>query len=290
MKTCFTAGLLICLIPWLSASAEARDWKVREVTADAKNTEATLTLAVSRKGIRLAPVAQPTAVTRINPTDVLAIWYDDKYVNTALGREWWGRMDEACHALCGDSDLATPLVLLAVGGVGYLAVEPFSERQHFVNIRYRAGDRFEWLTLGTTWSNHFWLMTDLSHATGLKWLNMPLQRAKLFWRFGDRPYSFQNWTATGNTEVPGGDYDVLLWEDGKGKGVLMVFSRDRGTAPPRTVAAEPVMVEGPDRERELPEYCRDADGIRRLRRVSVEHKRLVLPASDALCRGVVSDN
>ena len=290
MKNPFNAGLLILLISGLSAPADAHDWKVRDVTVAAKSAEATLTLVVSTKGIQLVRAAQQTVLTSIDPRDVLAIWYDDKYVNTSLGREWWSRMDEICHEVCGASDVTTPLVLLAVGGVGYLAAEPFSERQHSVNIRYRAGDRFEWLTLGTTWFNHFWLMSDLSQTTGLKWLDMPLQRAKLFWRFGDHSSSFQNWVASGNAEVPGGDYDVLLWEDGKGKGVLMVFSTDSATTPRRTFSAEPVVIEGSDRGHEFPEYCRDGNGIRRLRRISVKHKRLVLPAFDAVCRRAVNEN
>src|SRR5918993_1884600 len=278
MNISVTHVLSLLLLFGHSALGDASEWNVRDLTADSNSPGAALKLVVSKTGIQLVRAGQESPLVTINPKDVVALWYDDKYVDTSLGREWWIRIDEACHLLCADNDLTTPLVLLALGGAGYLAAEPFSKRQHVVNIRYRTGARTEWLTLGTSWVNHFWLMTDLSLVTGVKWLNMAVQRAKLFWSLGDHSYSFQNWRATGDAEVAGGDYDVLFWEDGKGKGVLMIFSKDAGTTPPRTVAAEPVVIEGPDPERQFPEYCRDENGVRRLRRISVKRQRLVLPA------------
>ncbi len=65
-----------------------------------------------------------------------------------------------------DEEILGALAMLAVAGAGYLVAEPFSKRQHAVNIRYRDGERIEWLTLGITWFDHVWLMTDFSNVTG----------------------------------------------------------------------------------------------------------------------------
>ena len=70
---------------------------------------------------------------------------------------------------------------MEIGGAGYLAALPFEQDRHFVNIQYRRADSFYVLTLRTNWFDHFWLMTDLSQAIGRKWLNIPQQRAKIFW-------------------------------------------------------------------------------------------------------------
>jgi hypothetical protein len=278
-------ALAVVLLGALATSSVAREWKVRDVTLDADANQSKLVLVVAKSGIRVVRRADDTRVATIDPKDVLAIWYDDKLVNGSLGRKWLEEMDQICRAICDDQNLLAPLTLLAVAGVGYLVAEPFSERKHFVNIRYRNVDRVEWLTLGTNWFDHFWLMTDLSEATGLKWLNLPLQRTKLFWSLGDHTYQFQTWWATGDVQVTGGAYDVLLWEDGRGRGVIMLFTK-QDPETPVAVAVEQVSVEGAASESDVPEYCRDEQGLRRLLRIPLKHKRLVLPVWDAACRRV----
>jgi hypothetical protein len=111
---------------------------------------------------------------------------------------------------------------------------------------------------------------------------MPLQRTKLFWSIGDHTYEFESWWATGDVHVPAGAYDVVAWEDGKGKGVLMIFAKSPGT--PHAVAVEPFVIEGAASASQAPESCRDENGVRRLVRMSLKKKRLVLPVWDAACR------
>lgn len=277
-------ALAVVCVAVLAAPAGAREWKVRDVGVDEASPESKLMLVVSKAGIKVVRRADSTTLATIDPKNVVSIWYDDKLVNRSLGRKWLDEIDEVCRHVCTGEALSL-LALAAVAGVGYLAVEPFSERQHFVNIRYRDADRVEWLTLGTTWFDHFWLMTDLSEATGLKWLNVPLQRTKLFWSFEDRAYQFQTWWGTGNVQVTGGAYDVLLWEDGKGRGVLLLFTRQNPETPV-AVAVEQVVVEGQPTESDVPEYCNDQQGLRRLLRLPFKRKRLLLPVWEAACRRV----
>jgi len=274
-------ALAAILVGALAVPSVAREWKVRDVTLDDASPQSKLMLAVSKTGIRVVRRADGTQLATIDPKTVVSIWYDDKLVKGSLGRKWLDEMDKACQYAC-TGEATSLLALAAIAGVGYLVAEPFSERQHFVNIRYRDGDRVEWLTLRTNWFDHFWLMTDLSQATGLKWLNVPLQRTKLFWDVGDHAYQFQPWQATGGVEILHGAYDVLLWEDGKGKGVLMIFPPDAADTPV-ALAVEQVVVEGPASSFDVPEYCRDETGVRRLLRLSVKHKRLLLPVWDAAC-------
>lgn len=278
MKSLVLTIVLFCAC---ATPALAHQWKVRDVTIDPAAAESKLMLAVSTTSIQVVRRADDTVLTTINPKDVVSIWYDDKLVDGSLGREWVNAVVQACASSCDDQNLMAPLVMLAVAGAGYLVAEPFSKRQHVVSIRYREGERVEWLTLGINWFDHVWLMEDLSKVTGLKWLNMPLQRTKLFWSVGDHTYDFQSWWAT-DAYVPAGTYDVVSWEDGKGKGVLMIFAKSDGT--PRAVAIEPVVIEGPASSSSPPEYCLDENGKQRLVRISLKKKRLVLPAWDAACR------
>jgi len=272
------------LVGALAVPAGAHEWKVRDVTLDEASPQSKLMLTVSRASIRVVRRADAAVVATIDPKNVVSIWYDDKLVNGSLGRKWLDEIDKTCRYVC-TGEAVSLLALAAVAGVGYLVAEPFSERRHFVNIRYRDGDRVEWLTLGTNWFDHFWLMTDLSEATGLKWLNLPLQRTKLFWSLGDHTYQFQTWWATGDVQVTGGAYDVLLWEDGRGKGVLMIFPPHAADTPV-ALAVEQVVVAGQASDADVPEYCRDENGVRHLLRLSVKRKRLLLPAWDAACRRV----
>jgi hypothetical protein len=77
----------------------------------------------------------------------------------------------------------------------------------------------------------------------------------------------------------------LLWEDGKGRGVLLVFIKGDPETPV-AVAVEQVAVEGPAPQDAVPEYCRDEDGTWRLLRLMLKHKRFVLPVWHAACRRV----
>lgn len=274
--------LTVAFLAMFAAAAAAHQWKVRDLTMDPASPDSKLMLAVSSTSIRVVRRANDTVVTTIDPKDVLFIWYDDKLVDKSLGREWVNTIARICESSCDDQNLMAPLVMLAAAGVGYLVAEPFSERQHVAHIRYRAGERIEWLMLGITWFDHVWLMEDLARVTGLKWLNMPLERTKLFWSMGDHPYQFQSWSGTGDAHVPAGAYDVVAWEDGKGKGVLLIFPKSAGTPP--AAAVEPFVIEGAASAGQLPEYCVDETGVRRLVRLSVKKKRLALPASDAACR------
>jgi len=278
-------ALAVLLLGAFATASPAREWKVRDVTVDRNSAQAKLLLVVSKTEIRVVRRWNDSVVTTIDPKQVLSIWYDDKLVNGSLGQKWWHEVNRVYEETCDEGEQLNVLALLAIGGVGYLVAEPFSEREHYVNLRYRNGERVEWLTLRTSWFDHFWLMTDLSDATGLKWLNVPLQRTKLFWSFDDHTCEFRAWRGTGDTQVNAGTYDVVLWEDGKGGGVLLVFTRGQ-PATPVAVAVERVAVEGPASGDEPPEYCRDTDGTQRLLRLTVKRKRLVLPAWQAACRGV----
>jgi hypothetical protein len=274
--------LLAALIGVFATPAGANQWKVRDLTVDQASDQSKLMLVVSKASIQVIRRANDTVVTTIDPKDVVSMWYDDKLVEGSRGREWaeailgvydWNRPSE---------DILGPLALLAAAGVGYLVAEPFSKRQHVVNIRYRAGERIEWLTLGINWVDYFWLMEDLKKVTGLKWLDMPLQRTKLFWSFDDHGYQFQSWWATGDVPVPAGQYKVIAWEDGKGKGVLMVFEKSDET--PAAVAVESVLVERVAPSDTTAEYCVDDGGKRRLVRFTLHKKRMVLPVWEAACR------
>jgi hypothetical protein len=275
--------VLAALFGLLAAPAGANQWKVRDLTVDPASDQSKLLLVVSKTSITIVRRATDTVVTTINPKDVVSIWYDDKLVDGSLGQKWATAVFEAYRSgpRSGD-DLLGPLAMLAAAGAGYLVAEPFSKRQHAVNIRYRTGERIEWLTLGITWVDHVWLMTDLSKATGLKWLNMPLQRTKLFWSIDDHTLGFESWSATGDVPVPAGEYRAMAWEDGKGKGVLIVFEKSADT--PEAVAVESVVIERRDEADSAPEYCVDEGGVRRLVRITLNKKRLVLPVWEAACR------
>lgn len=267
----------------LATPAGANQWKVRDLTVDPASDQSKLMLVVSKTSIQVVRRADDTVVTTISPKDVVSIWYDDKLVDGSLGRKWATGVIQAYQSGPRSSeDFLGPLVMLAAAGVGYLVAEPFSKRQHAVNIRYRDGERIEWLTPGITWFDHFWLMTDLSKVTGLKWMNMPLQRTKLFWSIDDHACEFQSWWSTGDVLVPAGEYRTLAWDDGKGKGVLMVFTKSDAT--PAAVAVESAVIERRDVADSPPEYCLDEGGVQRLVRITLNKKRLVLPVWEAACR------
>ncbi len=197
--------LLAVLFGTLATPAGANQWKVRDLTVDPASEQSKLMLVVSKTSITVVRRANDTVEKTIDPKDVVSIWYDDKIVAGSLGREWVTFIFKAYESgPRSDEDILGALAMLAVAGAGYLVAEPFSKRQHAVNIRYRDGERIEWLTLGITWFDHVWLMTDLSNVTGLKWLNMPLQRTKLFWSIDDHTCRFESWSATGNVPVPAG--------------------------------------------------------------------------------------
>ena len=148
--------------------------------------------------------------------------------------------------------------------------------------------RFNRLAAGSSIANaqsrvvdYFWLMEDLEKVTGLKWLNMP-RRTKLFWSIDDHGYRFESWYGTGDVPVPAGEYKVLAWEDGKGKGFLMVFEKSDETPP--AVAVESVVIERVEPSATAAEYCVDDKGVRRLVRFSLHKKRMVLPVWEAACR------
>lgn len=257
----------------------AGDWKVFDTGKDPRAPEARLRLKVEKSGISVIRESDKVVLLKIEPADVIAIWYDDHAVRN-LGREWFERMDDLCRDLCGAEDITMPLTLMAAAGVGYMAARPFEERQHYANIQYRRGDSFEVITLGTTWLDHFWLMTDLSQAVGKKWLNIPLQRAKLFWSWTDRTRVFDPGSHAGKAPLKDQSYSVLLWEDGKGRGILMFFgAQTSGT--PALVAAEVVTVE--KTQTPFAEYCRNADDVQQLLHVQIGEKRATLSSAAAAC-------
>jgi hypothetical protein len=174
----------------LPGPAAALDWKVIDRAKDPKAPDARLLLKIQKSGISVIREADKVVLHKIAPAEVITIWYDD-YAVRNYGREWFEKMNELCRDLCGAEDITVPLTLMAVGGVGYLAARPFEDRRHYANIEYRRGDAFDVITLGTTWLDHFWLMTDLSQAVGKRWLNIPLQRARLFWSWTDRTQLFE---------------------------------------------------------------------------------------------------
>lgn len=170
-------ALLVLLCPVL---ADARDWKVSDVPKDAAAPEMRLRLDIDKTRISVTQDGDRTVLQEIAPADIVAIWYDDRAIRS-YAREWCDSMDRVCRDWCGGEDITVPLTLMAIGGAGYLAALPFEQDRHFVNIQYRRADSFYVLTLRTNWFDHFWLMTDLSQAIGRKWLNIPQQRAKIFW-------------------------------------------------------------------------------------------------------------
>ncbi|HEU4935619.1 MAG TPA: hypothetical protein VFT39_04130 [Vicinamibacterales bacterium] len=264
----------------LPGAAAANDWKVSDPEKDPNATGARMTLRVGKSGISLIPANDSPVAREIAPKDVLAIWYDDRVVRS-YSREWWRKIDEVCSNWCRGEDITIPLTLLATGGAGYLATLPFEDHRHFVNIHYRAPDGAQVLTLRTNWFDHFWLMTDLSRAVGRKWLNMPQQRTKLFWSWTDRPRSFDPGAHAGSNQLDRGEYHVLLWDDGKGRGLVMFFSGTRDDS--TLAAAEPVTVEkstagGPD-----PEYCNGRDRVKHVLRLQFKNKRATFPAAVRSC-------
>jgi hypothetical protein len=272
------AGFVLCSL-LLPGGAVAADWRVVEAGKDPRALEARLRLKVDNTRIALTRESDKVVLLEIAPTDVTAIWYDD-YAVRNYGREWFDKMNDLCRDLCGGEDITMPLTLLAIGGVGYLAARPFEDRLHYANIQYRKGNSFEVITLRTNWLDHFWLMTDLSQSVGKRWLNIPLQRAKLFWSWTNRTQDFAPGSYAGKIPLNHQKYQVLLWEDGKGRGILMFFSaQDPGTPP--LVAAEAVTV---DKAREsFAAYCRDADDVQHLLNVRVGDKHATLSAAERAC-------
>lgn len=271
-------ALLVLLCPVL---ADARDWKVSDVPKDAAAPEMRLRLDIDKTRISVSQDGDRTVLQEIAPADIVAIWYDDRAIRS-YAREWWDSMDRVCRDWCRGEDITVPLTLVAIGGAGYLAALPFEQDRHFVNIQYRRGDSFYVLTLRTNWFDHFWLMTDLSQAIGRKWLNIPQQRAKIFWSWADRTQTFATGAMAGATAV-GGEHTVLLWEDGKGRGVLMLFkAQEQGS--PELTAAEAATVEKAERAETNHSYCQAGDGSQQLLSVKVGGKRVVLRAAEKACR------
>jgi hypothetical protein len=275
-----TAGILLPLL-LLSAPASASDWKVIDIQKDAKAADARLVLKIETSGISVVRETDQTMVLAIASPDVMAIWYDD-YALRNYGREWFDKMEELCSQLCGGEDLTVPLTLMAIGGAGYLAARPFEQRQHYVNIQYRKDGQFNLATLRTTWFDHFWVMTDLSQAVGRKWLNIPVERAKLYWRWSDDRHSLLPEAHVGKVLFGVEKPNVLLWEDRKGRGILMFFSTPpSGT--PALLAAAAVTVEKRTRRNAAPEYCRSADDSLYLQRLTVGDTLATLPAAVQAC-------
>ena len=270
--------LLLCLL--LSVPAAARDWKVVDTRKDAGAADAKLVLKIEKSGISLVRESDDALLLAIAPSDVLAIWYDD-YAIRNYGREWFDEMDDLCRNLCGD-ELTLPLTLMAVGGAGYLAARPFEQRQHYVNIQYRKNGQFDIATLRTTWFDHFWMMTDLSGVVGKRWLNIPLERAKLYWSWTDHRQSLLPDAHVGKVRFGAEQTDVLLWQDGKGRGILMFFSTPQ-SGTPALLAAGAVTVEKSRRRNAVPEYCRTADDILHIERVTVGNTLATLPAATNAC-------
>lgn len=134
------AGFVLCSL-LLSGPAAARDWKVSDTEKDPKAPEARIQLKIEKSGISVIRESDKAVLHEIAPTEVMAIWYDDRAIRN-YGRAWWDKMDHLCHSLCGGEDISIPLTLMAMGGVGYLAAIPFEEHRQFVNIQYRRGDSF----------------------------------------------------------------------------------------------------------------------------------------------------
>lgn len=278
------AGVILCSL-LVSSPAAARDWNVIDTAKDPKAPEAGLLLKVHKSGISVVRKQGRAVLLHVGPADVMAIWYDDHAVRH-LGREWYEMTDRLCRELCGGGDagvdITVPLTLMAVGGVGYLAARPFEDRQHYVNIQYRRSDSVDVMTLRTTWLDHFWLMTDLSRVVGKRWLNVPLQRAKLFWTWTDRTQVFEPGSHAGKVGLTGQPYNVLLWEDGKGRGLLLFFSVPPA-GPPALLAVDAVTVDKVG-ERDLPtDYCRSMDDVQRVLRVQVGSKRATLSSAMEAC-------
>jgi hypothetical protein len=271
-------ALCAVLMPGLAA---ARDWKVSDVPKDAAAPEMRLLLNVDKSRISVRRESDRTVLQEIAPADIVSIWYDDRAIRS-YAREWWDSMDRVCREWCGGEDITVPLTLMAIGGAGYLAALPFEQDRHFVNIQYRHADSFDVLTLRTNWFDHFWLMTDLSQAIGRKWLNIPQQRAKIFWSWADRTQTFDWGAMVGETPI-GGEHHVLLWEDGRGRGVLMLFKVQQSGSPALTLA-DAVTVEKAEKSAADPAYCRVSGGAPQLLSVKVGNKRAELRSADKACR------
>lgn len=275
------AGVVLLFSLWLSGSVAAREWKVTDPETDPKAPAATLLLKIDKSAISLIRESDKAVLRKIAPAEVMAIWYDD-YAVRHYGREWFVKIDDLCRDLCGGQDMTVPLTLLAVGGVGYLAARPFEQRQHYANIQYRKGDSFDVVALRTTWLDHFWLMTDLSRAVDKRWLNVPQQRPKLFWSWTDRKQVFEPGSYAGKVSLPAQEHDVLLWEDGKGRGIVMFFSAP-GSGTPALLAAEAVTVEKFQTRNSGAEYCRNADKVQQILRVQIGDKRVTLSSAAKSC-------
>jgi len=270
--------LPVLLFPGLAA---ARDWKVSDVPKDAAVPERRLRLDIDKTRISVSLDGNRTVLQEIATADVVAIWYDDRAIKS-YAREWWDSMDRVCRDWCGGEDITLPLTFMAIGGAGYLAALPFEQNRHFVNIQYRHDDSFHVLTLRTNWFDHFWLMTDLSQAIGRKWLNIPQQRATIFWSWADRTQTFATDAVAGAIAI-GGEQEVLLWEDGRGRGVLMLFkSQEYGS--PEVTAAEAATVQKAERSDTNPSYCYPGDGSHQLLSVKVGGKRVTLRSAEKACR------
>jgi hypothetical protein len=266
----------------LAGPAAARTWNVTAADGDPARSESKLLLKIEKSRISVVQKSNNSVLTELNLADVVAIWYDDRTVRHT-GREWWEKMDQICKEWCDSKDISLPLTLIAIGGAGYLATMPFEEHRHFVNIQTRwNGSSPDVLTLRTNWFDHFWLMTDLSEATGHKWMNVPYQRAKLFWSWTDRTQTFDSRSYAADVPLLSSDYKVLLWEDGKGRGIVMFFAaHDSGT--PVLVAIDSVTVQKSDRVDAGSEYCRGTDDTHRLRTVQIGRKRATLLSSVRSC-------
>jgi hypothetical protein len=276
------ALVMSCVL--LSGPAAARDWKVFDIEKDVRSPDAHLVLRIDKSAISLIRESDKAALLVIEPADVIAIWYDD-YALQDRGRDWFDKMDKICREWCGGDDITIPLTLLAVGGVGYAAARPFDERQHYATIQYRKDDSVDVIALRTNWLDSFWLMTDLSQAVGKRWLNIPQQRARLVWNWADRTQFFESGSYAGKVQLFEGRHKILLWEDGKGRGIVMFFSV-ANAGRPAVVAAEAVTVEKFRGRDPGTQYCRTDDGARQVLRVYVDDKRATLMSPGEGCAPV----
>ena len=110
----------------------------------------------------------------------------------------------------------------------------------------------------------------------------PLERAKLYWSWTDHRQSLLPDAHVGKVRFGAEPSNVLLWQDGKGRGILMFFSTPQ-SGTPALLAAGAVTVEKSRRRNAAAEYCRTADQILHIERVTVGNTLATLPAATQAC-------
>ena len=76
---------------------------------------------------------------------------------------------------------------------------------------------------------------------------------------------------------------MLLWDDHRGRGILMLFASQSSGSPP-LVAAEPVTVERIERSDAAVQYCWRIDGTQSVVHVQIGDKRAMLSAAATKCQ------